>query len=353
VLAATAKGRPRRQAPLRGTTIVVRASSCDRRQYVGRRCQHYAELPATRVWLGAQLRGFGPAIVHAHLFHALALLSATRRPAGAVLLLNHQHGAVHRFDHRRVESALDRLCARRFDHVVACSTSVRDLLVDDYGCAAEKVTCVRNRWSGSPRDHDPPAEVPTVISVAHLRPAKSHDVLLRAWVDIVREVPHARLTLAGDGPLRADLEARTSSLGLRDAVHFAGAVEDVWPLLAQAHVFVLASSHEPLGIAILEAMAAGLPVVASAVGGIPEIADDGNTGFLVSPGDPVELGRALVRLLTSGELRTRMGTAARHAAAQQRLDQVAQRYIALYLRLLGDIADGNNVTASKVPSQAL
>jgi glycosyltransferase involved in cell wall biosynthesis len=118
-------------------------------------------------------------------------------------------------------------------------------------------------------------------------------------------------------------------------VTLAGAVEDIWPCLARAHVFALASHYEPLGIAILEAMAAGLHVVATEVGGIPEIVQPGVTGELVADGDAAAMADRLIALLGSAALRERMGAAAKEAAAGMTMDVTVDRYFALYERLLG------------------
>jgi glycosyltransferase involved in cell wall biosynthesis len=144
----------------------------------------------------------------------------------------------------------------------------------------------------------------------------------------------AELLLVGSGPGREDVEATIARLGLRKSVSLLGAVENVWPHLEQAHVFALASRYEPLGIVVLEAMAAGLPVAATRVGGIPELVHDGVTGTLVEAGDDAALGETLIRLLLSPDLRARMGAAGRAAAAEHRADRMVDRYFALYAELL-------------------
>jgi glycosyltransferase involved in cell wall biosynthesis len=117
-------------------------------------------------------------------------------------------------------------------------------------------------------------------------------------------------------------------------VEFAGTVPDIWPHLARADVFALASRTEAFGIAVVEAMAAGLPVVAAAVGGVPELVSPGVTGELFPPGDHRALAAHLLRLLREPELRGRMGAAAQQAAEGYRLKETVRKYCALYADLL-------------------
>lgn len=149
---------------------------------------------------------------------------------------------------------------------------------------------------------------PVVTMVARFAAQKDHATLLQAMALIGNLA--WRLRLVGDGPLLAEVKALASSLGLEDRVEFLGARSDVMALLAQSDVFVLASRFEGLPISILEAMRAGLPVIASNVGGVPELVD-GETGVLVSPGDAVGLANALERLLGNRELLAAMGARGR------------------------------------------
>jgi glycosyltransferase involved in cell wall biosynthesis len=143
-------------------------------------------------------------------------------------------------------------------------------------------------------------------------------------------VPDARLVIVGDGDRRRALEADTVARGLEASVEFAGAVPDVWPRLARADVFAIASRSEAFGIGIAEAMAAGLPVVAPDVGGVPEIVRPGVTGELFPPGDHVALARHLVRLLRDRDARARMAAAGTAIAEDLRMENVVERYFDLF-----------------------
>jgi glycosyltransferase involved in cell wall biosynthesis len=147
--------------------------------------------------------------------------------------------------------------------------------------------------------------------VARLEPEKGHTHLVAAWPDVVAAAPDAWLAIVGEGSQCATLRAQTAALPApaRDRIIFTGRREDVSALTADLDIAVLPSLREAQGISILEAMARRKPVVASAVGGIPEVVADGVSGLLVPPSDPAALGAALARLAASGSLRARMGDA--------------------------------------------
>jgi glycosyltransferase involved in cell wall biosynthesis len=153
---------------------------------------------------------------------------------------------------------------------------------------------------------------PLVVAVGRLAEPKDALTLVRA----LAAVPGRPFTalLVGDGPDRPSVEAEVRALGLQDVVTLTGTREDVPALLAQADVFALSSRSEGAPLSILEAMAAGLPVVSSRVGGVPELVVDGETGLLVPPGDPEALAVALGRLVADPGLRRRLGAAGRERA---------------------------------------
>jgi phosphatidylinositol alpha-1,6-mannosyltransferase len=165
---------------------------------------------------------------------------------------------------------------------------------------------------------------PLILTVARLLPQKGVDDSLRAFALLAAELPAARYAIVGSGPLEADLRALAEGLGIGDRVSFLGRVPyATMPLVhAAADIHLLASRPVPLWNenfpnACLEAMAAGLPVVAGAVGGVPEIVVDGETGFLVNPLDPVEIAAALGRLARDPALRSVLGAAGRRRVERE------------------------------------
>jgi L-malate glycosyltransferase len=178
----------------------------------------------------------------------------------------------------------------------------------------------------------PRARLRTIVMVANLRAEKGHDVLIEAAVEVLRRFPDARIELVGDGPLRDALRTRAAERGVADAVTFAGQRDDIAARLAAADLFVLPSRSEAFPNAVLEAMAAGLPIVASGVGGILELIDDGRTGLLVPPGERDPLADALCRLIADPVLAGRLGDAARtEAHARYSFDRMVGAFEHLYL----------------------
>lgn len=181
------------------------------------------------------------------------------------------------------------------------------------------------------------ADAPLLLSIAALVRRKGHDVLLDALAALGKRGLRPRLWVAGDGPERAVLEAQAEHLGLAAQVDWLGQRDDVGDLLAAADVFVLPSRAEGLGVAALEAMAAGRAVVASAVGGLAEAVVDGRSGLLVPPGDAVALAAALEQLLREPALRARLAAGGPARVAEGFL---AEQMVAAYERLYREVLAG-------------
>jgi glycosyltransferase involved in cell wall biosynthesis len=199
------------------------------------------------------------------------------------------------------------------------------------GIARRRLTVLHNgididRFSCRGPDPTGPA-----ILVARLAPEKDVATLLHATALIVRQRPDFRMEIAGDGICRGELEALTAKLGLTDHVRFLGAVRDVPALLARARLFVLSSLTEGISLTLLEAMARGLPVVATRVGGNPEVVAEGETGLLVSPRDPGALANAVLGLWAQAHDCARMGLAGRQRVEQHfDVRRMVADYEALY-----------------------
>jgi glycosyltransferase involved in cell wall biosynthesis len=175
---------------------------------------------------------------------------------------------------------------------------------------------------------------PLIVTVANFKPHKGHATLLEAAVSIRRAMPQATFLLAGVGPLERAMRRRAIELGLGESVVFAGLREDAPRLASAGDVFVLPSDREGLPIALVEAMAAGRPSVATHVGGVPEVLTDGREGFLVPPMDPEALAEAVVTLLADARLRDKMGCAARARAADFDIRKAIRRTEEVYEEVL-------------------
>jgi glycosyltransferase involved in cell wall biosynthesis len=174
-----------------------------------------------------------------------------------------------------------------------------------------------------------------VAAVARFHPVKDHASLVGAFGRVAAARPDADLLLVGDGPLRPDLERQVRDLGLAGRAHFLGVRDDVPDLLRAADLFALTSLSEAASLTLLEAMASELPVVATAVGGNPEMVRDGREGLLAPRGDVPGIAAALTRLLGDPEARRRMGEAGRaRVEGCYRLEQTVGAYWELYRRLV-------------------
>ncbi len=187
------------------------------------------------------------------------------------------------------------------------------------------------------------------VCVARFAPQKAHDVLLRALRAAREEVPEARLLLVGDDPFgdgRVRAEALARELGLGDVVCFAGIRRDVPRLLALSDVFVMSSLWEGLGLVFLEAMATGLPVLATRVSAVPEVIQDGRTGRLAAPGDAASLAAGIVALATDPEARRELGRAG-HARVIEEfgIDRMVDETLAIYGELVNSPLQGRDAPA--------
>lgn len=173
---------------------------------------------------------------------------------------------------------------------------------------------------------------PVIVSTGRLEPEKGHEYLIRAMPRVLKHYPSARLVIAGDGSLEPKLHDLARSLGIEQSVELAGFVNDIPALLARADLFVLPSLSEALGISLLEAMAAGVPSVASDTGGIPEIITPGVDGLLVPPGDSNKIAVAMLSLLGDRSLASLIGrrafqTVSERFSAQSQALSTVESYV--------------------------
>ena len=176
---------------------------------------------------------------------------------------------------------------------------------------------------------------PMIGAIAGLHPVKDLGAFLRAGAIISRDMPNARFLIAGDGPERRPLEELAAQLGLTDRVFFAGEVADVRSVLRRIDVFALPSLSESCPNALLEAMAFGLPCVATAVGGVPEIIEHGTNGLLCAAGNETELANRILLLIRDKELRRKVSSqAARTVRERFAVSRMVKSYLRLYRRLV-------------------
>ncbi|WP_244846559.1 glycosyltransferase family 4 protein [Caballeronia sp. SL2Y3] len=280
---------------------------------------------------------FDPDIVHAHMMTG-ALISrfgSMRRRFALVTTVHH-------------ELQKSASLVRAGDRMVAVSDAVARTL-EERGIGRERVSVVLNGAVGAPRltcrpaARPVPMKRPSVVCVAGMYRRKGIADLLKAFAMVREQTAHQRdfiaephLYLIGDGPERESMEALAAELGLQSAVHFTGFVTDPRPYLANADVFALLSHQDPCPLVIAEAREAGCAILATRVGGIPELLDGGGAGVLVAPGDPAQAAVKLRWLLLDSQARGQYASRAREDIQRLSVERVGSEYVAIYQQTLAE-----------------
>ncbi len=215
---------------------------------------------------------------------------------------------------------LNRWTSRLADRVICVSQTVGDYAIKEIGISSEKIVVIPNGISPAKFLQSPDQtiarqkldllpHIPIVVAIGRPRPVKGYLYLIEAWRHVSVQCPQAQLVFLGDGPDRIQLEQQAAQYGLDGSVFFLGDWDNIPHLLPAFDLFALPSLHEGMSNAALEAMAAGLPVVATAVGGTPEIVVHEQTGLLIPPANSNALAEALIILLTDLERASQMGKA--------------------------------------------
>lgn len=275
------------------------------------------EMDLSAAWrLSRAIKRLRPDIVHAHDPHAVAMgalaLSMSTQPRRAPLV------ASRRVDFRLRGNALSRWKYDQVDLFICASEAIRRILLSDGVDASRAVTVHEGidlaRIAAAPAAslHEElwlPHGSPIIGNVAALVPHKGQKHLVEAAALVVKAVPDARFVIAGDGELRESLEHQIKALALEKHVMLTGFRPDVLSLHKAFDIFAMSSVMEGLGTSLLDAMACGKPVVATAAGGMPEVVQHGETGLIVPPRDSRAMADAIIRLLKDEPLRQRMGAA--------------------------------------------
>ena len=296
-------------------------------------------------------------IVHAHGFKAGFIGRLAVRTAGdgrrPFIVTAHNHvltrtetPAAARWRYRTVERSLERYVTR----YIAVSDSIARELTDAYNLPAEKVVVVRNGVDVTPflvaqdcaaarASLGVAADVPVVGLAARFSVQKGLRDLVAATPELVRRIPGVRVVIGGSGPLESELRSQAVALGVADAIVWPGHVLDMPRFLSALDVFVSPATTEAFGIALIEAAAAGVPTIATRVGGVPEVILDGETGLLVAPHDPTGLAQAIVGLLDDRHTAIKLAEHARRRAIMEfSPDSMVEGTLVVYgdaLRALG------------------
>jgi L-malate glycosyltransferase len=286
-------------------------------------------------------------VVHAHqytpFFYSMMARMLVRRPG----VLFHEHGRHFPDYPRRKRIWANRLLLRRRDRVVSVGQAVQRALVQNEGIRQERISVIYNginvdAFKSSETDrHQVRVDLGVnardflIVQVARLDYLKDHAAAIRTLARVIRKLPQAKLLLVGEGPEMPKIKDAVAQYGLAERVHFLGLRTDVPRLLAAADVFLLTSISEGIPVTVIEAMAAGLPIVSTRVGGVSEVVLDGNTGLLSESGDDMGLAQHILHLADNPGERCRLGQEGRKRAEQQfSAVQMDRGYAALYEEML-------------------
>lgn len=289
------------------------------------------------------VRRVRPDALHAYLQMTNFIGALVGRAAGVRKVITSRRALGTHQDRHPYRKWLDRIANALSDHVTVNSNAVGQDTIFRDRIAPEKLVLIRNgldfgRFSGQERASDAArknlglgGDEFGIIKVGNLIPYKGHADLVNALPKVLEKRTNVRLFLVGeDRGIQADLERLASSLGVSDRVHFLGRRNDVPSLLMAMDLYVMASHEEGSSNALLEAMAAGLPIVATDVGGNREALEDGRAGMLVPPHDPGSLALAIGKLLDDDVLRSQVAAKAKSCAQAYGIPKMVEAHIRLY-----------------------
>ena len=273
-----------------------------------------------------------PDVVHTHLdVIKYAVLAA--KLAGVKKCVHTVHSLADREAEGRVQKIINGFYfCRGWSLPVALTPEVRNSVAEFYGIPLRRVPVIYNGIDLSrcvPKTTYETGETVTILHVGRFDVPKNHPGLLEAFRLLLETHPECRLRLVGDGDLRPDMEKLAQEKGVADFVEFCGMQSNVYPYLHDADIFTLPSIYEGNPMTIIEAMGTGLPIVASRVGGIPDMISDGESGLLVEP-EPQSICAGLTRLVGDAALRQRLGLAARKQSQTFSAEHMARDYISCY-----------------------
>ena len=294
----------------------------------------------SRIALARFLRKKHVAVAQSFDFYSNLLLIPAARFAGVPVVIgsHRQLGDLLTKKQFQAQNAVFRLCDR-----VVCNSAAAAERLQQAGIRKSKLAVIPNGLpdelfaAAAPALPREPQRVRIGMISRMNHQVKQHDMFLRVAARLARRIPQIDFVLVGDGPLRPALEALVEQLDLRDRVTFLGDRRDIPAVLAALDITVLSSSSESLSNVIMESMAAGIPVVASKIGGNPELVENGKTGFLFPPGDEEQFAVALETLVVQPQLRKQFGSSARERAqAEYAISRVRDRYQDLYRSVLAE-----------------
>ena len=272
-----------------------------------------------------------PDVVHTHL-NVIKYAAVAARLCG-IRCVHTVHNVAHEEAEGRLQKITNTIYFRRGWAVpVALSPKVQATILSFYGLKEEQVPMIYNGvdlGKCCPKEDYSLSKPARLLHIGRFNEQKNHKGLLEAFAQIVKTFPDCCLQLIGDGDLEEETRNHVKDLGLQEKVLFLGNQTNVYPFLQEADLFLLPSKFEGMPMTIIEAMGTGIPIVASAVGGVPDMLEDGVSGILV-PCDPDAVAQAVLQLLEQKDLREKLGTHALENSRRFSSEYMAQCYCDIY-----------------------
>ena len=273
-----------------------------------------------------------PDVVHTHL-DVIKYAVAAAKLAGIRTCVHTVHNVAQK-EAEGLSQKINRVYFRLgWSRPVALSPEVQKTIAAVYRLPEENIPVIYNGIDLSrcvPKTDYSCQNPPILLHIGRFNEQKNHDGLLRAFQSLLKQIPQCKLHLVGDGELKAEMETLACTLGVAQQVVFCGSQSDVHPYLQEADLFLLPSNYEGMPMTIIEAMGTGLPIVATAVGGVPDMVEDGVSALLTTC-DVTAVCEACIRLLEDAELRATMGKNAHARSSLFSAQEMARRYCEIYM----------------------
>lgn len=305
----------------------------------------FLQLRETIAKIQSEGNPFGPMIIHAHGQRAGLFTAYAARKSVNMIYTEHNFDDTYQLKNpinNFIQKTILKSVCGRYDLIIAVSEAVKNYLVSHRFADTNEVVVMPNgidlsHWSSLKKTHKI-ATVnlhPVIGTVGSLVTKKGQKYLIQAFAQFTKKYPLARLEIVGDGPEKENLQALVTSMSLHRNVSFLGSQKDIAPIVSKWDIFVLPSISETFGIVILEAMALGLPVVATKVGGIPDIIDDGKNGLLVQSKDSITLCKAIEKILDHPALAAELKRNGEKRITDFDIIKIVEKIENIYLRLIG------------------
>lgn len=276
------------------------------------------------------MKKFRPDIVHTHRYVLPYAFLASAR-----LNVKRVH-TVHNVAEKEVpqkQLPMQKVLFKKFGVIPVAITPLTQKSIEDYyGLNQSEVTLVYNGIDLTQCIAKKNTQIDSQIKILHVgrfAPQKNHEMMVEAFADVVKDYPKCELDLVGDGDLVDSVKQKVTELGIEEKVHFVGLLDKVYEKMSESDIFILPSNYEGMPITLIEAMATGLPIVATAVGGVPDMIEDGKSGLLVGVTKD-KIAKGIVSLIEDAMLRETVSQGAKQRSVQFSMENMTRAYISVY-----------------------